>query len=665
MLTRFAVTAMLLLSNTAQASTWGPDTYGYRAADSAEVSGVPYAWATGGAWNSIILGDDQLSTAIPLGFSFDYYGTLYSSIYVCSNGFASFDATAGCSFSAQSIPGVGAPKNAIHLWWEDLNPTLGGAIRTQTSGGGGNQVFTLEFDNIQHFGGGNAMSAQMHLYEADNSIEVHYQAALSDGGNHSAGIENAAGNDGLRVHYGTAALPGTPIAIRYTTAQETVCDDGIDNDVDGAIDCLDPDCDGVGPCVEAICDDGLDNEGDGQIDCADADCGWFPGCGEYDCFDGVDNDGDFLIDCLDPDCALDRDGDGLSACESECIGPNAFNYTDMAGAASSLTLNGDAAIVGTRLRITPAINGQNGSAWHDRVPVDPPFETYFAIENWGGSGADGIAFVIQDESATSTGISGLHIGYGGVTRSLAVEFDTFSANPGETAAHVAVHSCGTAANSGDATSACMMSMVNTTIRGGIRTVRIVYDPGTLDVYFDGALITTVSVNLDTYLGLTDGHAWVGFTASTGGFSDNNDVLGWSYGTGCSDCDDADASNFPGNIELCDGADNDCNGLADFPDELIDTDGDGTPDGCDVCSSPFDSDGDTVPDDCDVCPGGDDLVDTDVDGLADFCDICPLDFDPAQGDVDGDGTGDACDNCPNTTVASQTDGDSDGVGDDCD
>ena len=30
-------------------------------------------------------------------------------------------------------------------------------------------------------------------------------------------------------------------------------------------------------------------------------------------------------------------------------------------------------------------------------------------------------------------------------------------------------------------------------------------------------------------------------------------------TGCSDCNDLDADNYPGNTELCDGADNNCDG----------------------------------------------------------------------------------------------------------
>ncbi len=41
-----------------------------------------------------------------------------------------------------------------------------------------------------------------------------------------------------------------------------------------------------------------------------------------------------------------------------------------------------------------------------------------------------------------------------------------------------------------------------------------------------------------------------------------------------DCDDADASSFPGGVEVADGADNDCDGTVDNGPFLVDDDGDG-------------------------------------------------------------------------------------------
>jgi hypothetical protein len=53
---------------------------------------------------------------------------------------------------------------------------------------------------------------------------------------------------------------------------------------------------------ERICDDGLDGDGDGAVDCEEAFCLDAPGCTESDCDDGADNDDDGLADCDDDDC---------------------------------------------------------------------------------------------------------------------------------------------------------------------------------------------------------------------------------------------------------------------------------------------------------------------------------------------------------------------------
>lgn len=53
---------------------------------------------------------------------------------------------------------------------------------------------------------------------------------------------------------------------------DEICDNGDDDDNDGATDCDDSDCEGAAACVESNCTDGLDDDGDGAIDCADDDC---------------------------------------------------------------------------------------------------------------------------------------------------------------------------------------------------------------------------------------------------------------------------------------------------------------------------------------------------------------------------------------------------------
>jgi hypothetical protein len=109
--------------------------------------------------------------------------------------------------------------------------------------------------------------------------------------------------------------------LKYMGPIETKCADGLDNDGDGVADCDDPDCNGyvgchamryMGPMPEGICNDGIDNDGDGKTDCADSDCAntvtctgmKYMGPVESVCDDGSDNDKDGNADCADSDCYM-------------------------------------------------------------------------------------------------------------------------------------------------------------------------------------------------------------------------------------------------------------------------------------------------------------------------------------------------------------------------
>ena len=152
-----------------------------------------------------------------------------------------------------------------------------------------------------------------------------------------------------------------------------------------------------------------------------------------------------------------------------------------------------------------------------------------------------------------------------------------------------------------------------------------------------------------------------------------------YVSSADDCDDANPANFPGNIELCDGRDNDCNGAIEIPgpeacnnrdddcNGLVD---EGNPGGGSPCSTglpgacasgiqvcglgtiacaqsggPGPEVCNGLDDDCDSAT--DEASDSDLDLVADCVDNCPDASNPSQANADGDTFGDACDCAPST------------------
>ncbi len=110
-----------------------------------------------------------------------------------------------------------------------------------------------------------------------------------------------------------------------------------------------------------------------------------------------------------------------------------------------------------------------------------------------------------------------------------------------------------------------------------------------------------------------------------------------------DCDDADPANFPGNIEVCDGQDNDCANGADFAGEGLDGDTDGAP----YCADCNDADA-TL---------GDQALDADCDGALDAVDCddgdATLGDQALDADCDGDLSATDCDDADPAVNRSRT------------
>ena len=64
--------------------------------------------------------------------------------------------------------------------------------------------------------------------------------------------------------------------------------------------------------------------------------------------------------------------------------------------------------------------------------------------------------------------------------------------------------------------------------GAIHSATIDYALGQLQVTVDGVLVLSTPIDIASKLTLTNGNAFVGFTAATGGATEETDLMLWSY-----------------------------------------------------------------------------------------------------------------------------------------
>jgi hypothetical protein len=152
----------------------------------------------------IILGDEGVSSAVPIGFSFDFYCNTYTSLFVSSNGWLTFSGayTSDPQYITGSIPGSVDPNALIAFAWDDLDPGSGGTIEYFNTGTAPNRKFVLSLTNVPHYSCASCLvTMQVVLEEGTNAIEFHNERVDNHGatGTMTQGIEDDSGLRGLTV----------------------------------------------------------------------------------------------------------------------------------------------------------------------------------------------------------------------------------------------------------------------------------------------------------------------------------------------------------------------------------------------------------------------------------------------------------------------------------
>ena len=114
-----------------------------------------------------------------------------------------------------------------------------------------------------------------------------------------------------------------------------ICDNGVDDDGNGKLDCNDPACANINGCEPEDCTNNIDDNGDGRVDCYDPLCAGEEACNfgvvvpdrESVCDDGIDDDMDGYIDCNDSDCknsqfCIDKENESHKGCQATPIAPS-------------------------------------------------------------------------------------------------------------------------------------------------------------------------------------------------------------------------------------------------------------------------------------------------------------------------------------------------------
>ncbi len=178
---------------------------------------------SGGTAVDVIEDDDVVSSAIPIGFSFTFEGTTFTDVIASSNGWLSFNASAGTATAAEQRTNVStAPAVMLPLLaplWDDLDGfDAPGAASYLTTGSAPNRVFTFEWLDWEWNwqAGAAVISFQVKLYEGSNKVEFIYRddAAAVNAGGASVGIITSSSN--YKMLDGTGAAPNA-LTSTFTT----------------------------------------------------------------------------------------------------------------------------------------------------------------------------------------------------------------------------------------------------------------------------------------------------------------------------------------------------------------------------------------------------------------------------------------------------------------
>jgi hypothetical protein len=166
-------------------------------------SAVPFSFIDISATGTVLTelsGRDDFFQSVSLPFSFDFYGTAQSSVFVSTNALLTFG-SGNTSFVNTDLT-TSPTQAAIAVFWDDLlnrNDLNTASVRTQSVGVAGSRQFVIQWDKVTFISGGDGtdtLTFQAILFEGSNDIRFNYldltsgSASANEGASATVGIKD-------------------------------------------------------------------------------------------------------------------------------------------------------------------------------------------------------------------------------------------------------------------------------------------------------------------------------------------------------------------------------------------------------------------------------------------------------------------------------------------
>jgi len=166
-----------------------------------------------GSGTALPSGDDQVSAMVPIGFTFNFYGTNYTQLAACTNGWLTFNSGMPATYPGQTMPYASIPT-MIAWSWDDMY-TVGGTFEYFTTGVAPNRICVINYNNIGYCcSSANMATVQIQLYETTNEIRIESANNIHSGRQGTMGIQDAA--------IGATVVPGRNATSWNSAANECI-----------------------------------------------------------------------------------------------------------------------------------------------------------------------------------------------------------------------------------------------------------------------------------------------------------------------------------------------------------------------------------------------------------------------------------------------------------